>query len=41
MITKLDDVALGVSLVSLTVVFIKLRRAYKQSLPDSNVDETR
>jgi hypothetical protein len=27
-----DDFALGVSLVSLTVVFIKLRRAYKRNL---------
>jgi hypothetical protein len=34
-----DDIALGVSLVSLTVVFIKLRRAYKRNPPDSDVDE--
>jgi hypothetical protein len=35
-----DDVALAFSVFSLTVVFIKLRRAYKQNLPDSGVDET-
>jgi hypothetical protein len=28
-----DDIALGVSLISLTVVFINLRRAYKRNLP--------
>jgi hypothetical protein len=38
--TIVDDVALAVCLVSLTVVFIKMRRAYKRNLPDSDADET-
>jgi hypothetical protein len=35
-----DDVALAFSVFSLSVVFIKLRRAYKRNSPDSDVDET-
>jgi hypothetical protein len=38
--TAPDAIALAVSLVSLTVVFVILRRAYKRNLTDSDVDET-
>ena len=38
--TVVDDVALTFSLFNLTVVFIKLRQAYKRNSPDSDADET-
>jgi hypothetical protein len=34
-----DDVALAFSFFSLSVVFIKLRQAYKRNPPDSDVDD--
>ena len=38
--TVVDDVALAFSLLNLSVVFVRLRRAYKRKSPDSDVNET-
>jgi hypothetical protein len=38
--TVVDDVALAFSVFNLSVVFVRLRRAYKRKSPDSDVNET-